>query len=250
MQTYSDFFRNEDSVRHYVDVVYRSDDYDAAIWDLQRSFLENWLREFRKSHVRLKGLDFACGTGRIASRTELFTDDIVGLDISADMLEVAKKQTSRTDLRLGDILSEPSIVDYDYDLITAFRFFLNAEADLRARIMRSLAERLRDDRSRLIFNIHGNRHSIRHLTLRMRGGRGTWRNEMSLDEVRRLTDSAGLEIEAWHGFGVLPRFVYRTRMCSAARRIDQFATAAGWLSRISCDLLFICRRKSPCGGSS
>lgn len=242
-QKYSDFFKDEVIVRRYVDVVYRPGDYDAAIWDMQRTFLEKWLREFRASKGQVKAMDFACGTGRVTSLVEEYADEMVGLDISAEMLEVAKEQTTRTDLRQGDILAEPAIVDTDYDLITAFRFFLNAEPDLRARIMKALAGRLRDETSRLVFNIHGNRRSIRHLTMRVRGPRDTWCNEMSMEEVRQLTDAAGIEIESWHGFGVLPRFLYKTKASSAARRIDHAAAAAPWLSRISTDLLFICRRK-------
>jgi SAM-dependent methyltransferase len=244
MQKYSNFFRNEVTVSRYEDVVYRPGEYDASIWDFQRAFLEKWIRDFHGSHVHLKALDFACGTGRVTSVVAGLADEVVGLDISAEMLEVARGKISSADLRQGDILSQPAIVDCDYDLITAFRFFLNAEPDLRLAIMKTLAERLRDDRSRLVFNIHGNRRSIRHLTLRIRGGRNTWSNEMSVEEVRRLTGLAGLQIESWYGFGILPRFLYRTRMSSAARRIDHATLEARWLSSVSCDLLFICRRES------
>jgi SAM-dependent methyltransferase len=243
MQTFSDSFRSEIAVDHYERFVYEPGNYDTTIWELQKTFLEKWLRVFRESHPRVKCLDFACGTGRVTSVVEEFSDDTLGLDISPEMLAVAAERTVNTQLRHGDILSDPRIADFDYDLITAFRFFLNAEPDLRTRIMQTLAARLRDEGSRLVFNIHGNRRSIRHLSVRAHQKRGERHNEMSIDEVRWLADQTGLEIESWHGFGILPRSLYKTKLCPAARRIDQAAIQWGWLSAVSCDLLFVCRKK-------
>lgn len=79
------------------------------------------------------------------------TSESVGLDLAEEMLAVAQQKVKKTKLLRGDILEDPDIMDF-YDVITAFRFFLNIEPELGKRIRDSLACRLRDPTSRLIFN--------------------------------------------------------------------------------------------------
>ena len=244
MKSFTQAFQDEDAVRHYDDFVYRPGNYDSTIWDLQQTFLRGWLGEFRSRVPRVSSLDFACGTGRVTALVEEYSDDTTGLDISHQMVALAQGRTRNATLRVGDLLAQPDIVGNDYDLITAFRFFLNAEPDLRSGIMRSLASRLRDGSSRLVFNIHGHSRSVRHLSPQVRNGGDRRVNEMSLADVRRLTDEAGLEIELCKGFGLLPRMLYSTRLCPLARAMDRGAASRNWLTGVSCDLLFVCRRKA------
>jgi SAM-dependent methyltransferase len=188
-------------------------------------------------------LDFACGTGRVVSAVESMTAKSIGLDISPNMVSLARKKVRAADLRVGDILESPNIVGFHYDVITAFRFFLNAEPELRSKMMKCLSSRLRGPESRLIFNIHGNRHSMRHLGITYRAIRGEQNSEMTFAEAKSLAEAAGLEIESWFGFGVCPRILHRTILKSFVRFVDRIAAKIRFLRGVSCDLLFVCKPK-------
>lgn len=228
---------------HYDQVIYDPAGYDTFIWGLQRSVVRSVVQRLAANGKHVKYLDFACGTGRIISALEDLVTEAIGLDISPQMVNQARKRTSdRVVLKSGDILEQPTIVDRDYDLITAFRFFLNTEPELRPRIMRALAQRLAGTNSRLIFNVHGNAWStvaFKSLYQQLRG----WgpANRMSYREIRRLVEHAGLEIEMLYGFGLAPHRLYRTPLAPVARWIDRRAGGKGPLRWISHDILVVCR---------
>lgn len=50
-------------------------------------------------------LDAGCGTGRITSRLAELGYDVVGVDVDASMLEVARAEAPELDWRLGDLAS-------------------------------------------------------------------------------------------------------------------------------------------------
>ena len=68
-------------------------------------------------------------------------------------------------------------------------------------------------------------------------------NEMSYKEVRQLVEDSGLEIESWHGFGVIPEFLHRSRLGLLMRIIDRICTKIPFMKPVSYDLLFVCRTK-------
>lgn len=228
---------------NYDENIYDPDGYDSFIWSLYKPLLLRKARDIARSgHGRLKYLDFACGTGRILAELESVATEPVGLDVSPQMIEYARRKVPRGALRCGDILSEPEIVDSDFDLITAFRFFLNTEPEMRRLVMRSLAGRLAGPNSRLIFNIHANGWSadaLQSLYQRLRGWGAA--NTMTYPQVRRLVADAGLEIESWHGFGLWPHRLYRGPLSTFVRWSDQRLSNAPPLRWVSHDMLFICR---------
>jgi len=247
-------FRTPGFPHTYDNVIYHPDSHDTFIWHLQRQRLLQIIRDVSKTTSCIKYFDFACGTGRIISTLEHFVSDAVGLDISSQALAIAESKVSRAVLKCGDIIEQPNIVDYDYDVITAFRFFLNvdAEPELQGRIMSSLASRLRKSSGRLIFNTHGNPYSTYGLGSLCGAARGhKYRASLSYPEVRRLVDQAGLEIESWFGFGICPgRAVTRGNLRPVGRRIDSWAARQPFLRWISRDLLFVSRLKTQRGSTS
>lgn len=222
--------------------IYRPDGYDTFVWDLYRPYLVQIVENIARTHKHLKYLDFACGTGRIIAALEDHATESVGLDISPQMAEYAQQKVSHSTIRCGDILGQQNIVDTDYDLITAFRFFLNTEPEMRNMVMKALASRLADRNSRLIFNVHANSWSVdalQSLYQRLRGWGAA--HTLSYPEVRRLVDEAGLEIETWYGFGLWPHRLYRGRFGAMTRQVDQWAARIQPLRWISHDMLFVCR---------
>jgi hypothetical protein len=130
-----------------------------------------------------------------------------------------------------------------FHLITAFRFFLNAQPELRLEVMRVLAGLLASD-GILVFNNHMNRHSVAgyltRLVNRIRGGENkTWR----IAEMRALVRSAGLVVADVHHAGVLPgweRFLLLPTVCY--RPAEELTSRIGFLRHAAQDVIFVCRR--------
>ena len=240
MGEYSQTFQSPEAARDYEDVVYGKDSHDTWMWSLQRQRLLSVVEDLRREHGRLAYLDFACGTGRVISILEGVTDNATGIDISASMIALARTKVRRSSLMVGTI-RDARLADERYELITAFRFFLNAEPQLRKATMAFLASHLRNSTSRLVFNVQGNKHSVRHLSIAARSLLGEAHNEMSLGDVAQLVDGAGLEIDSWYGFGIAPAFLYRTMLRPMAKSADGAATRWPSLGRFCYDLLFVCR---------
>lgn len=239
---YADLYKADWLPTHYDEFVYGRDKFDSFVWILYEPYLIRIFQDMAQKLGRLKYLDFACGTGRIISALEYLATESVGLDLSPQMLNLARPKVSRSTLTCGDILADPDVVDHDYDVITAFRFFLNTEPRMRALIMQALGAHLANHDSRLIFNIHGNRWSwmsIQALYRRIKGE--SLVHTMSYAEVRRLVEDAGLEIDTWYGFGLWPHRLYRGSLAPLLKRIDCWAARRRPLRWISHDLLFVCR---------
>ena len=246
--SYSERFQDSSSVADYESKEYGAGSYASCLWEMQRPVVEKLLAEFRRSHsqpVRL--LDFACGTGRVISQLENLVDAAEGIDISPNMVEVARGKCRTARLHVGDILAQPELLQKKYDVITAFRFLLNVEPEMRGRILRRLRETLAEPNGWLIVNVHGNSRSLRHPAIVWRRWReraqksGAMLNEMSPGETRRLLRASGFEIVRQFGFGIVPPTLYRTPLRKLAAAADRsLAGENGW-NDFAIDLLFVCR---------
>ena len=236
-----DRFCNDAAGQEWDNVVYAPGTYDSFIWNLQGGALLGVITGLKTRKDRLRYLDFACGTGRVLALLEPHVDEAVGLDISPSMLSRASQNVPRATLKAGDLLERPDPVGGDYDLITAFRFFLNTDAQRRLPILSSLASRLRDSDSYLVFNIHVNSYGIDGLRRRKS-------NSMSPRSVQRLISHAGLVLVDWYGFGLAPACREHLRMLRPwMRSIDRCAAGRPVIRRVSRDLLFVCRAMKPPG---
>lgn len=154
----------------------------------------------RYSEIAKKHLDFACGTGRI---TKVSNSPIkLGIDISESMLTVARQTCSTSEFRCGDfqkILRE----DEKFDIITAFRFFPNADSDLRDRVLSKLKEHLSPG-GHLIFNNHRNFWSLSMILFRFAffkyGQAG-----LSHKQIKSLCAKHGFKIVKYYSYGVVPQ---------------------------------------------
>jgi SAM-dependent methyltransferase len=247
---YSDRFQKQDAVAAYDSKEYGAGSYSSFIWDLQRPVLEKIVADFRRTRpgpVRL--LDFACGTGRVIACLEPLVDAAEGVDISANMVEIARSKCRAARLQVGNILSQPEILQKQYEVITCFRFLLNVEPELRSRVLNKLREVLREPDGLLVVNVHGNSRSLRHPAIVWRRWRertqksGAMLNEMSPVVTKKLLRENGFEIVRQFGFGMLPPTLYRTPLRGAAAVADKSFAGENCWSDCSIDLLFVCR---PC----
>jgi hypothetical protein len=112
------------------------------------------------------------------------------------MLAVARKKLKRTEIIETDITAENILKPRKFNLITAFRFFLNAEPELRLAAIRAITELLDDD-GYFVFNNHQNSGSpwikIRYEHYRKKNPEGTF-NVMSIEQMKKLVEGAGLDI--------------------------------------------------------
>jgi SAM-dependent methyltransferase len=222
---------------------YGAGGHDEFLWSLVRPFLRRLVTEQRLARRPIRYLDFACGTGRIVSALEDLVDDSTGIDISEYMVEEARAKVRHTRLVVADVLEEPDAVGGPYDLVTAFRFFLNTDDFVRPRAMAWLARQLAGPHSRLVFNVHGNATGTLALTslyMRLRG----WGPARLLGyrQVRELAEAAGLRIEACYGFGLFPRRLHRGLLRRPVQAIERRAAASRLLRPISHDVLYVCRK--------
>ena len=102
-------------------------DRDRPGWDDARGELEGWISELPPSRT----LDVACGTGFM---TRHLQGEVVGLDQSESMLEVARRQAPNATFLQGDGLDLPFDDDVFDRLFTSY-FYCHLEEDDRTRFL-------------------------------------------------------------------------------------------------------------------
>jgi SAM-dependent methyltransferase len=243
--SYRQQFSSEIAARSYDERVYGSGSYSQLLWLIEQEQLREIICKLRGTHPRIDLLDFAAGSGRILSFVEPLVDTSVGIEISESMVERARRRVKRSSVLCRDITRADSKVEGKYDVITAFRFVLNAEPDLRVLALRALRDRLRDGSSVLVLNNHGNLWSHKAIlypvhTMRRAGRPTTSGNYLTHRQVLSLAQSAGLRAERVHGCGVfggrLARFVPEARLLRWER-----ALAASAVSRVGVNQTYIAR---------
>jgi len=217
------------------------------LWLLEQKFLGHEIRKLKSMVGPVSALDFACGTGRIAVYLEPLVEACTGVDVSEPMLARAREKLRGTSLIRADLVTDPHAVDGSYDLITAFRFVLNTAPDVREKALSCLSSKLRDKRSRLIFNVHGNTHSYRHFArLYHKMGLGaagtTLFNEMSLRDAVSMARRCGLRVVKVIGLGFIPRTIARLLPTRAIIALESSLARLPLIWRIGTNLLFVCAR--------
>jgi demethylmenaquinone methyltransferase/2-methoxy-6-polyprenyl-1,4-benzoquinol methylase len=96
-------------------------------WHDERALLERWIAELPPART----LDVACGTGFM---TRHFRGDVVGLDQSASMVEIAREQVPHAEFVQGDALDLP-FPDGSFDRVFASYFYCHLEEDERLRFL-------------------------------------------------------------------------------------------------------------------
>ena len=186
-------------------------------WLVEQALLAEVLRTALPPGAR-SAADFACGTGRVLEFLGRYFPAPVGIDISPDMLELARARYPHATLILGDVTTAPGLAPGPFDLITAFRFFLNAEPALRSDVLTWMRQALRPG-GLIVANFHLNPASLRGTYLRLRLASATRPAMMSAGQARRLLTGHGFAVRQILGYSFLPyRRDGRALLAPAARR--------------------------------
>jgi SAM-dependent methyltransferase len=247
---YSGRFQDLAAVAAYESGEYGVASYSSYVWQWQRPVVEQIIKNHQQGrNTPSRLLDFACGTGRVLACVESLVDAAEGIDISENMVALARAKCRKAQLKVGDILSQPELLQDHYDLITAFRFLLNVEPALRRPVLRKLREVSRQPDGLLVLNIHGNSRSLRHPAILWRRWReqsqptGAMLNEMSPAEAKTLLRECGFQVVRQFGFGILPPTLYRTPVRALATVVDKLFAGENLWSGCSIDMMFVCQ---PC----
>jgi predicted TPR repeat methyltransferase len=165
--------------------------YRAMHWRLEQRALDRILRD-HLGGGNVAYLDFACGTGRILGHVARQVASATGVDVSPSMMEVAREGAPGAELIEADLTQRDVLGERRFNLITAFRFFPNAEPELRLAVLRVLARHLATP-GVLVFNNHKNKNSLPRRISRLLG-RETPGLTMTHADVQALVSSAGLKI--------------------------------------------------------
>lgn len=194
-----------------------------------------------------RSLDFACGTGRILELHEEAFDDIIGVDISPEMLAFARGRYPDIRFIEGDLTrTGPIEAVSDRQVCTAFRFFLNAEPSLRAEVLDVLRDCLVEG-GVLVANFHGNPASLVGLVYPVRNRlAGQEINKlMREEEAVALLESHGFVVEEVHWYGLWPpvfrRFDWLNTLCMA--RVEALGRRFPVLMRRSQTFVVVARRR-------
>jgi SAM-dependent methyltransferase len=197
--SYIESHKKKDKGKSY-DAHYREIAHRKFLWEREQRALISILDTFLKG-CEIHLLDFGCGTGRVTSFLESRVKQAVGVDVSDEMLSEARKKLTRTELIKADIISENALQGRKFNLITAFRFFLNAEPELRNAAMQALIPLL-ENNGFLVFNNHRNITSPL-MKFKYKCSKGDL-NFMTMQEMHDLAGRNGLEIVRIYPVGFFP----------------------------------------------
>lgn len=187
--------------------------FDAYMSSWERRHLPSLLRRFYPNGPQ-RYLDFACGTGRITAQVAPLARQSTGVDISPTMIEEAQKKCPQTQFHLAD-LTQQNLSLGDFDLITSFRFFGNAQDELREGAMKAIAKRLANG-GHLVINSHRNPRALYALFDRLTGG-DAGSMDLHLPKLRGLLARHGLRIVALQPIGA---WMLRSRLIISTRADD------------------------------
>ena len=219
----------------------------SMIWEMEKSALDNVVVELFEGNW-YRHLDFACGTGRIIEHMQGRAAESVGIDVSESMLAVARSRLTDAELLQADITCSDVLGSRQFNLITAFRFFPNAQDELRSSAIAGLVRHLSDD-GYLIFNNHKNYSSLSYRIGRILARRSL--GEMRESEVHEMVRGAGLKIVRVYHMGVVPSTDrYRIAPIPVLHWLEKKLAKVKMLRSLSSNVVYVCRREDVTGSGA
>ncbi len=213
--------------------------YRSLVWEHERGVLDRILAGHERRNA-FRHLDFACGTGRVLKYLANRVGVSVGVDLSPSMLEVARETVTGAEIIEADLTREDVLGDRVFDLITAFRFFPNAQVKLREKAMEVITRHFAPG-GILVFNNHKNTASFRNRLARTGGRKGF--KGMSPEETIRLISMNGLAVRDVFHFGVLPATESRLLLPrKLLRRTEFFLSRLRFLTYLGQNLIYVCKK--------
>jgi len=186
--------------KKYDYIYFHEDSYDSRVWKLEKEIIEEISKKLFPNKIRYY-LDFACGTGRILEVFKKKAKNSYGIDVSEEMLKEARKKYKKTEFINYDLTKNKNIFTQKFDLITTFRFFLNAEKSLRNKAL-NIFYKLLQDNGFLICNTHGNTHRVKFLRKK-----NSKINVLSYIEMKNLLEKHKFRIIKLYGLSFIPYFI-------------------------------------------
>jgi SAM-dependent methyltransferase len=180
------------------------DPLDAYMARRERAIVLALLPQLQQAGVR-RALDFACGTGRMTQLLDGAAEACFGVDVSESMVAQARAKCPHTRFFVQDILEQPLPIA-PVQLVTAFRFFGNAEDGLRVRALQAIYRSLAPG-GYLLLNDHENPWALQQLLRRLMGERP--RADLHHWKLRRLLRGAGFSVRRTFGIGL---WIYRAKL--------------------------------------
>jgi predicted TPR repeat methyltransferase len=155
------------------------------------------------------------------------------------MMEVARKLAPGAELIEADLTQQDVLGGRRFDLITAFRFFPNAEPELRQSVFHVLARHLAPQ-GVLVFNNHKNRNSLSRRISRLLGGKVA-RGTMTHTEVEALVAQAGLRIVEIIPLATLPVTEKHTLLpISLIEPLERWMAGRAMVTGIAQNVIYVC----------
>jgi len=241
--TYRDSHKYPSKGTEY-EAYYEAQPWQRFLWSREREIILRILEKYyegRDIHL----LDFACGTGRITNLLENRVKTSTGIDVSSSMLALAREKLKRTEIIEADITIDDVLKGRKFNLIMAFRFFVNAEPALRSAAMATLAKLLSKD-GYFVFNNHQSYGSpwIKLLYMRhqQKNPQGIF-NVMTIDEMKKLVEEVGMEIVELYPVGFFhPPNIAIPQMLTAV--IENICCKFKSLAQFSESPIAVCSRKT------
>ena len=212
------------------------------LWEREQLALKQILRTYYGKRP-INYLDFACGTGRILRFLKKYVNNSTGVDVSESMLNVCRRKLPEDEIIQADITRNDVLGEKTFNLITAFRFFPNAQDTLRMEVIQALARYLTPN-GLLVFNNHRNKSSTLFTLGRMlKSDIPT----MSNADIDRLVASVGLEIVEVFSMGVLPGYDNHPMFLPSFihKSADWVADACGVGRTLCQNIIYVCRKAEP-----
>jgi ubiquinone/menaquinone biosynthesis C-methylase UbiE len=213
---YRECHLHDDAAQAYHDVYAAG--YYAAQWrQLERPWLSGLFAELAAAGSR-RMLDIACGQGRITLLAANHFPHVLGIDVSNSMLTRARQAIdddtalSNTDVRFEIADVRTFTAEQPFDVVTAFRFFLNAEDDLRIDGLRC-ARRNISPNGTFIASVQCSGtcplslfYRVSNTTRRLFAKRvSSVRNALTVIALRKMFVREGFRIDRVHRYSLLPR---------------------------------------------
>ncbi len=200
------------------DATLASTPFDAYMAEWERQHLTRIVRELFPAG-KARHLDFACGTGRVTATVAPLCGSTVGVDVSPTMIEVARGKVPGAEFHLCDLTSAPLDIG-SFDLVTAFRFFGNAQQELREGALRAISQRIKPG-GYLVINSHRNPRALYAVFERLTGG-APHGMDLHLGKLTALLSRHGLVIRQKHPIAA---WMFRSRLLNTVRADEPVAVA-------------------------
>jgi hypothetical protein len=156
------------------------------------------------------------------------------------MLEVARENNTDSEIIEADLTKDDVLGSRKFNLITAFRFFPNAQPMLRMQVIHILEKHLSDD-GYLIINNHRNTGSLRNKLAKLLGRKVI--DGMTQSEVNSLIDENNLMIKQVYPLCLFPSSENRLLMpIFFLRPTEALLCRLRPLRYFGENLIFVCQR--------